>query len=369
MEFIDLKAQYQQLEERIQTRIAAVLAHGKYILGPEVQELEERLAEFSGVNHCVAVGNGTDALQLALMALDIGPGDAVFVPSFTFFASAEVISLVGATPVFVDIDVATYNMCPVSLQSRIEALQAESSLVPKAIIAVDLFGLPANYAALERVARDAGLRLIEDAAQSFGASMGSKKTGSFGDVATTSFFPAKPLGCYGDGGAVFTDDDELASLLRSLRVHGKGVDKYDNVRIGMNSRLDTLQAAILLEKLAVYPQEIVRRDAIAQRYQSALAAAFHVTRVPEGCQSVWAQYTLRSRLGDREMIRASLSERDIPTAVYYGCGVHQQTAYAKAEHFALPVTEAVQAEVFSVPMSPYLSTEDQDAVIEALLAS
>ena len=252
MQFIDLAAQYTHLKDKIDKRIKTVLDHGKYIMGPEVFELEEKLAEYVGVKHAITCANGTDALQLSLMALDIKKDDAVFCPTFTFFATAEAIAFCQATPVFVDSDAETYNICPENLELQIKKIIKEGKLKPKAILAVDLFGLPANYPELEKIAKKYDLKLIEDAAQGFGGEINGKRAGSFGDLATTSFFPAKPLGCYGDGGAIFTDNDEYAGLLRSYRVHGKGKDKYDNVRIGMNSRLDTIQAAILLEKLAEF---------------------------------------------------------------------------------------------------------------------
>jgi len=366
VEFIDLKTQYANLQPRIQHRLESVLGHGKYILGPEVQELEQQLADFAGVDHCIGVANGTDALQLALMALGVGEGDAVFVPSFTFFASAEVISLVGATPVFVDVEAETYTISIASLKAAIEDTKVKSQLIPRAIIAVDLFGLPADYTQLEQLAKTEGLHLVEDAAQSFGAGIGERKAGCFGDIATTSFFPAKPLGCYGDGGAVFTSDNNLAELVRSLRVHGKGVDKYDNVRIGLNSRLDTMQAAILLEKLAVYPEEIVQRESVAAAYNQQLANNYELTEVRSGFSSVWAQFTIRSKSRTRQEIQDRLQAEGIPSAVYYSRGVHQQTAYRDLCPVALPVTEKIQAEVFSLPMSPYLSESDQSRVIDVL---
>lgn len=367
MEFIDLKAQYAQLETAIQKRINKVLKEGNYILGPEVTELEHALASYVGVKHCVSVANGTDALQLVLMAMNIGPGDAVFVPSFTFFASAEVIALVGAVPIFVDIDKDTYNMCPQSLEHEIKRVAAEGDLNLRAIIAVDLYGLPADYDAIEVIADTYQLKLIEDGAQGFGGQIGSRKACSFGDVATTSFFPAKPLGCYGDGGAIFTSDDQLAKLLISLRVHGKGEDKYDNVRIGLNSRLDTIQAAILLEKLAIYPEEVELRQKVAQRYNDALGDKFIVPQVPAGFSSVWAQYTLRAKHSARESIQQALKDNGVPTAVYYPKGLHLQKAFEHLNNIPqLPVTEDVQAKVFSLPMHPYLSEKDQSRVIDIL---
>ncbi len=368
MEFIDLKAQYARLEGKIQTRINKVLVEGNYILGPEVKELEEALAAYVGAKHCICVANGTDALQLALRAMRIGPGDAVFVPSFTFFASAEVIALVGAVPVFVDIDKDTYNICPQSLENEIKRVRAEGKLNLRAIISVDLYGLPADYPVIQKIADTYNLMLIEDGAQGFGGLIGSRKACSFGDVATTSFFPAKPLGCYGDGGAIFTSDDDLAQLLASLRVHGKGADKYDNVRIGLNSRLDTIQATILLEKLAVFPEEVALREKVACRYSAAFSEEFVVPTIPDGFSSVWAQYTLRVKHSTRESMQKVLKDNGIPSAVYYPKGLHQQKAFAYLENNCskLPVTEEIQGDVFSLPMHPYLSEEDQDKIIETL---
>lgn len=368
MQFIDLAAQYRHLESNIQQRINTVLNHGQYILGPEVSELEERLGEYVGVRHSITCGNGTDALQLCLMALGIGPGDAVFCPTFTFFASAEVIGLAGATPVFVDIDPATYNLCPSSLEHAIEQVETNGDLKPKAIIAVDLFGLPADYPAIEGLAKKHQLTVIEDAAQGFGGQIGERRAGSFGHVATTSFFPAKPLGCYGDGGAVFTNDDELAAHLRSLRVHGKGSDKYDNVRIGLNSRLDTLQAAILLEKLAALPQELQRRNEVASAYHEAFAELFEIPLVPNGMQSSWAQYTLRSTARDQFMLK--LKDKGIPSVVYYAKCMHQQTVFAENDTLtSLSNAEAAAQQVFSLPMHPYLQPADVENVCAALLSA
>lgn len=270
MKFIDLESQYIYLKDSINKRIQDVLNHGIYIMGPEVKELEEKLAEYVGVKHVVTCANGTDALTLAMIALEIKEGDAIFCPTFTFFATAEVIAYEGATPVFVDSDEATFNICPENLELQIKKVIAEGKLKPKAIIAVDLFGLPADYPKIKKIADKYGLKLIEDAAQGFGGEINGKRAGSFGDIGTTSFFPAKPLGCYGDGGAIFTDNDEYAHLLRSLRIHGKGLDKYDNVRIGMNSRLDTIQAAILLEKLEIFPTELKARNQAASYYSEEL---------------------------------------------------------------------------------------------------
>jgi dTDP-4-amino-4,6-dideoxygalactose transaminase len=364
MHFIDLQKQYQHLQSRIDRRIQTVLDHGKYILGPEVKELEEKLSEYVGVKHSIGVANGTDALQLALMALDVGPGDAVFTTTFTFFATAEVISLAGAHPVFVDIDAETYNIDPDLLDQAIERVSAEGKYMPKAIISVDLFGLPADYAAISAVAEKHNLKIIEDAAQGFGGSINGKMSGSFGDIATTSFFPAKPLGCYGDGGAVFTNDDELAEKVISLRVHGKGVDKYDNVRIGLNSRLDTIQAAILLEKLAEFPQELALRQRVADRYLAGLHNQFHVPHVPVGYVSSWAQYTIRPMTGARNIHMTQLKEAGIPTAIYYGKNMHEQTVFSSLGHKPgdFPIAEEMAKTVFSLPMHPYLEVSEQREV-------
>jgi len=354
MEFIDLAAQYQHLKTKIDQRISAVLNHGQYIMGPEVHELEQQLATYVGTKHAITCANGTDALQLALMALGIKTGDAVFCPTFTFFATAEVIALIGATPILVDSDQATFNICPQDLEYRIQQVIDANQLNAKAIISVDLFGLPANYPELERIAQQYDLKLIEDAAQGFGGEINGKRAGSFGDIATTSFFPAKPLGCYGDGGAIFTDNDEYATLLRSFCVHGKGQDKYDNVRVGMNSRLDTIQAAILLEKLAEFPTELAQRNKIAKHYQQLLGDQFTTPQVPIGYLSSWAQYTLVSE--QRDAIMHRYREQGVPTMIYYRTCMHQQSAlsYLGYQLGDFPVAEKLSNQVFSLPMHPYL---------------
>ncbi|UIP27229.1 DegT/DnrJ/EryC1/StrS aminotransferase family protein [Photobacterium sp. TLY01] len=358
MQFIDLKAQYQHLKNRIDQRIFNVLEHGQFIMGPEVKELEEQLAEYVGVKHVITCANGTDALTLAMMVLNIQKGDAVFCPTFTFFATAEVIAYEGATPIFVDSDAATFNICPVDLEKQIQKVIADGKLTPKAIIAVDLFGLPANYPELQKIADKYQLKLIEDAAQGFGGEINGKRAGSFGDIATTSFFPAKPLGCYGDGGAIFTNNDEYAVLLRSYCVHGKGADKYDNVRIGMNSRLDTIQAAILLEKLAEFPTELKARNQAARKYTSELMGTYKTPFIPEGYLSSWAQYTLVSANRDEAM--ASYKAQGIPTMIYYGTCMHQQTAFKSLGYTDddFPVASILAAQVFSLPMHPYMGTND-----------
>jgi len=359
MQFIDLAAQYKHLQTKIDTRIKTVLEHGKYIMGPEVQELEQKLADYVGVKHAITCANGTDALQLTMMVLDIKPGDAVFCPTFTFFATAEVIALAGATPVFVDSDEVTFNICPKDLENKIQQTIAEGKLKPKAIISVDLFGLPANYPVIERIVKQYDLKLVEDAAQGFGGSItdnqgNDKKAGSFGDIATTSFFPAKPLGCYGDGGAIFTNNDDYAALIKSYRVHGKGQDKYDNVRIGINSRLDTIQAAILLEKLAEFPQELINRNKSAAKYESELGCQYKTPQVPAGYTSSWAQYTLVD--AKRDEIMAEYKVKGIPTMIYYATCMHQQTAFKGLgyQEGDFPVAERLAKQVFSLPMHPYL---------------
>jgi len=365
--FIDLEAQYRHLKTKIDKRIQNVLEHGKYIMGPEVQELEVKLSDYVGVKHAISCANGTDALQLALMCLDIKPGDAVFCPTFTFFATAETIASVGATPIFVDSDANTFNICVGDLAEKVKAVN-NGPLTPKAIIAVDLFGLPANYSAIQDLADKYNLFVIEDAAQGFGGSINGKMAGSFGDIATTSFFPAKPLGCYGDGGALFTNNDDYAEKLKSLRVHGKGQDKYDNIRIGMNSRLDTIQAAILLEKLAAFPQELINRNQLAQRYTDLLSDLFNTPKTPPGYTSSWAQYTLVA--DNRDTIIDNLKAAEIPSMVYYATCMHQQTAFASIKELqkSLNTAEQLSSRVFSLPMHPYMQEEDFDKVSQALLS-
>ena len=368
MKFVDLERQYQVLEHEIRGRIDAVMNHGRFIMGPEVGEVEERLSEFCGVRHTIGVANGTDAISLALMALEIGPGDAVFVPTFTFFATAEAVSLIGATPVFVDIDETTYNIDPAGVDAAIRAIAEAGELTPRAIIAVDLFGLPANYTELVKVAARHSVFLIEDAAQGLGGALHGKRSCSFGDVATTSFFPAKPLGCFGDGGAVFTSDDELADRLRSLRVHGQGRHKYDNVMIGMNSRLDTIQAAVLLAKLTIFDSELEARQSNADALGARLGPGFITPSVAGGYRSAWAQYSLRPATEDRDAVLARLGARDIPTAIYYAQPLHLAAAYKSLGYGVgdFPVSERVAGDVFSVPVHPYLDDNDLDRIAEAL---
>ena len=365
--FIDLQAQRRRLGTRIDDAIGRVLDHGRFIMGPEVAELESRLATHCGAEHVIGCSSGTDGLVLGLMALGVGPGDAVFVPSFTFAATAESVALVGATPVFVDILPDSFNMDPASLTAAIESIQADQAYRPAGVIPVDLFGQPADYRAIEPVAVAHGLWVMADAAQSYGALLDNRRIGTIGRVAVTSFFPAKPLGCYGDGGAIFTDDGDLAAILRSLLSHGKGREKYDNVRIGMNGRLDTIQAAILLEKIGIFDDEVRLRQQVAARYDSGLRDIVEVPALVEGATSVWAQYTLV--LDDRDVVAAKLKERGIPTAIYYPRPLHRQTAYQDFPMApgGLPVSEELSGRVLSLPMHPYLDAATQDRIIAALV--
>lgn len=367
--FVDLAAQYRRLEPRVRARIDRVLAHGRFIQGPEVQELEEALAAHAGVSHAIGCSSGTDALLMALMAEDVGPGDAVFTTPFTFIATAEPVALLGATPVFADIDPRTFNLDPAALESAIERTRETEDLVPRGVIAVDLFGLPADYDAIGDIARRHGLFLIEDAAQSFGAARHGRCAGSLADIAALSFFPAKPLGCYGDGGVVLTDDAELAERLRSIRVHGKGEDKYDNVRIGLNARLDTLQAAILLAKLESFPAELAARQEAAARYTEGLSGAVETPHVPQGCVSAWAQYSILSER--RAEIQAAFKAQGIPSVVYYPKPLHLQTAFAHLGYArgAFPGAERTAARILSLPMHADLAAPQQQRVIDAIRAA
>ena len=368
MQFIDLGVQQARIKDKIDARIQAVLTHGAYIMGPEVKELEQGLAQFSGVKHVLSCANGTDALQLAVMALGLKAGDAVFCPTFTFAATAEIVPMFGATPVFVDVLEDSFNMDSASLERAIAEAKVRG-LRPTGVIPVDLFGLPADYDAIEAIAEREGLWIIADSAQGYGATYRGRRTGSIGTIATTSFFPAKPLGCYGDGGAVFTNDDELAKLIDSLRVHGKGSDKYDNARIGVNSRLDTLQAAILLEKLAIYQDEIDRRQKVTACYETGLSNMIATPTVPADCISVWAQYTVKAQdSAQRDRVMGALKDAGIPSVVYYPRPLHTQTAYSGFvnDPEGLPVAESLAQRVFSLPMHPYLEAADQDRVIGAI---
>ncbi len=365
--FIDLKAQREAMGQAIEDAILKVVRHGGYILGPEVAALEQELAAFCGAKHVISCANGTDALAMVLMAKGVKQGDAIFCPSFTFAATAEVVAWLGAVPVFIDILPGSFNMDPQSLKAGLK-LAKDQGLNPVGLIPVDLFGQPADYDALLPIAMQHGLWVLCDAAQSFGADYKGKKLGVFGDATTTSFFPAKPLGCYGDGGAIFTDNDELATVLRSIRVHGQGEDKYDNVRIGMNGRLDTMQAAVLNEKLKIFPVEIAARHRAAERYNEALQDIAIVPRLDPDVTSVWAQYTLRFPNGNRDAIAASLKAQGVPSAIYYPKPIHTQAPYAhypQAEN-GLPVSEQLAGEVLSLPMHGYLTKDVQDTIIAAV---
>jgi dTDP-4-amino-4,6-dideoxygalactose transaminase len=378
--FIDLQAQRQRLGQPLEDAILKVVRSGAYIMGPEIGEFERQLAAFGQAPFALSCGSGTEALVLPLMAWGIGPGDAVFCPSFTFAATAEAMPLVGASPVFVDIDPETYNLDPESLQAAIEAVKREGKLTPRAVIAVDLFGGPADYPAIARVCARHGLKLISDSAQGFGCTLDGKHPIHWADVATTSFFPAKPLGCYGDGGAVLSKDAGFHDLLVSLRVHGQAVKsdiegktfehdpKYLNVRIGMNSRMDTIQAAVLLEKLKIFEDEIAARNRVADRYAAGLGDVVKTPTVAEGGVSVWAQYTIE--VPGRDQLGPYLREQGVPTAVYYPIPIHRQGVYSAypTAPGGLPVTEAKAGQVISLPMHPYLGEEDQDNVVTAIRA-
>lgn len=402
MNFIDLAAQQKRIRNEIEKNINKVLDHGNYILGPEVKELESKLADYVGIKHAIACASGTDALLMALMAYGVKPGDAIFTTPFTFIATAEVIALLGATPIFVDIDPKTYNIDPAKLALAIKALKNNNSsiyplpniehrtlnfeLTPKGVIPVDLFGLLADYDAIGSIAKENDLFIIEDAAQSFGARYKDKMSCSFGNIACTSFFPAKPLGCYGDGGMCFTNDAQLAQIMNSIKVHGKGSDKYDNIRIGINGRLDTLQAAILLAKFSVFPKEVELRQTVAQRYTDLLShnllpiahnplitsdqrSALITPDLPSGARSAWAQYSLLAKDEEhRAALLKKLQENKIPSAIYYPKPLHMQTAFAHLGYKKgdFPVSEACASRIFSLPMHPYLKAEDQERIVALL---
>lgn len=372
MEFRDLKKQYQVLKKEIDANVLATMASGAYILGKPVAELEEKLAAYTGRKHCVAVANGTDALQLSLMAYDIGPGDAIFTSDFTYFASAGSASILGATPVLVDIDLETFNMSAEDLERRIQAVLDEGKLTPKFVVPVDLFGLPADYTKILPIAKKYGLRILEDGAQGFGGAINGKRACSFGEISTTSFFPAKPLGCYGDGGAIFTDDDEIDARLRSLRAQGKSPeDKYDNREIGMNSRLDTLQAAILLPKLRAFEEyEVDAVNKVADAYTAALKDKVVTPTVPAGFLSSWAQYTILLESKEkRDEVSSALKAKGIPTMIYYPRGLHQQAAYRWMNLSDQEYPNTVHAAncVLSLPMHPYMEENEQKYIIDSLL--
>ena len=368
--FIDVGTQRRRLGRAIDDAIARVTEHCQFIQGPEVAEFEARLAEFCGARYAVGCASGTDALMLVLMAKGIGPGDAVICPAFTFCATAEVVVLLGATPVFADVDADTFNLNAASVKRAI-ATAKRHGLAPKALIPVDLFGLPADYDALLPVAKEEGLFVLDDAAQSFGATYKGRKLGTVAPATATSFFPAKPLGCYGDGGAVLTDDAGLVEVLKSLRVHGQGTDKYDNVRIGMTSRLDTMQAAVLIEKLKIFADEIDARDRAARRYAEGLKDVCVVPVVPEGMTSIWAQYTIRLKPGVRDGLAVKLKAQGVPTAVYYPKPLHRLEAYKRfpVADNGIPTTDQLSEEVISLPMHAYLDAATQDRVIEAVRAA
>ncbi len=380
MQFIDLPEQQKRIHDKINRNISTVLAHGRYIMGPEVPELEKKLGEYVGVSHAVGCASGTDALMLALMALEVGPGDAVFTSSFTFIATAEVISLLGATPIFVDIDPKTFNIDPQKLAQAVDAFcsgdyaahpfpesPAVSGLKARGIITVDLFGLPVDYDSISTISRKHDLFVVEDAAQGFGGEYHGKKAGSFGDIACTSFFPAKPLGAYGDGGMCFTQNRDLDAVMRSLRVHGQGEDKYNNVRIGINGRLDTLQAAILLAKFEIFEEEMAFRQDVAARYAQGFAKSdlIQAPKIPPGYRSACAQYAVLAKDGAcRARFQENLQQAGVPTAIYYPKPLHLQTAFANLGYTSgmFPVAEDFAGRVFSVPMHPYLSASDQEKI-------
>ena len=392
MQFIDLAAQQARIKDQIDANIQTVLSHGKYIMGPEVAEIEKRLSDYVGSKHAVSCASGTDALLMALMALNVGPGDAVFTTPFTFIATAEVIQLLGATPVFVDIDQSTFNIDPEKLDQAIIAIKsddpsiyplpgvvrknpADVPLTPKCIIPVDIFGLPADYERIGQIAQKYDLYVIEDAAQSFGAELNGKKACSFGHIAATSFFPAKPLGCYGDGGMCFTDDDHLADVMRSVRVHGKGSHKYDNARIGINGRLDTIQAAILNAKFDIFPEEVDLRQQVASSYADLFSPltsnkAIQIPQTPRDTRSAWAQYSVLAKDEEhRSSLQAKLKAEGIPTAIYYPTPLHLQTAFESLgyKESDFPISEDYSNRIFSLPMYPYLPKEDQRKIAETIL--
>lgn len=366
IEFTGLPMQAKRLRAQIDANIAKVLDHGQFIMGPEVRAVEQALVDYCGAKHAIGVANGTDALQICLMAASIGAGDAVLVPSFTYTATAEVILILGAQPVFVEVDPATFNIDPADLPRALAEAQAKG-LTPKAVIGVDLFGLPADWVAINAFANSHGLTVIADAAQSFGAvTAEGRAVGILAQMTTTSFFPAKPLGCYGDGGAIFTEDDDLAHVMRSIRVHGQGAAKYETVRVGLNSRLDTLQAAVLLAKISVFREETERRNALADFYTAHLNGPIVVPAKPNGVVSAWAQYTIRT--GNRDALQASLRDAGVPTAIYYPLPMHLQPAYRHLGNGegSLPISEQLSQEVISLPMNPYWTPDEAHRIVDAV---
>ena len=364
IDFIDLKAQRQRIRTEIDAAIARVLEHGQFIMGPEVTELESRLSAYTGARHTITCASGTDALMIAMMAKGLGRGDAVLCPAFTYTATPESIALLGASPVFVDVDEASFNLSPDKLEAGLAAARS-NGLRPVGMIVVDLFGLPADYDAIHDFAASNGLWILADGAQSFGGTWRGRKVGSLAEITATSFFPAKPLGCYGDGGAIFTDDDDLAEVMRSIRLHGRGREKYEVVRVGVNGRLDTLQAAILLEKLNIFDDELAARERIAHRYSSGLSRAVGLPVRPNHATSAWAQYTVRIPDSKRDTVIQTLAARHIPTQVYYPRPLHHQTAFADypVAVGGVPTSEKLPREVLSLPFHPYLSADNQDAII------
>ena len=370
MQFRDLQKQYQFLKKDIDREIEKILTIGNFISGDQVAELEEQLADYVGVKHCITCANGTDALSLALMTWGVGAGDAVFVPDFTFFSSAEVVAFEGATPVFVDVDKRTFNMSSESLELAIQAVIKEGELIPKAVIPVDLFGQPADFSHIRTVAEKYNLLILEDGAQGFGGKIHDKPACSFGDISTTSFFPAKPLGCYGDGGAIFTNNDEWAELLKSYRIHGKGNNKYDNVRIGMNSRLDTLQAAVLLVKLHAFKEfELVNVNKVAERYSKLLADLCEIPVIQEGFYSSWAQYSilLKDQV-ERDNLQEYLKQNEIPSMIYYPKTMSNQKAFKGLESVKidLPIAADLSKRILSLPIHPYMDYDDQERVVKTV---
>lgn len=374
LNFIDLKAQRKYLGDKLEQGILNCIRSGQYVMGAQVAELEQQLAQFSGAKHALGVSNGTDAITLVLASWNIQKNDAVFVPSFTFASTAECPALLGATPVFIDCDAQTYNICPEHLEKSIQYTIEQNKYTPKAIITVDLFGQPADYDTILAIADKYNLKVLCDSAQAYGARYKQSITGSLGHATTTSFFPAKPLGAYGDGGAIFTNCDTTVEILKSLRVHGQGSNRYEHINIGYNNRLDTLQAEILLHKLAIYPEEIIKRNTIAQKYTKALQSHVITPYIQDNTQSVWAQYTIllpESISHQRQTIQDNLSKRGIPTAIYYPKPLHQQPAYKQFAHAStgsLPVCEKIKNQVLALPMHPYLNTEDQQYIIDNLIA-
>ena len=368
MDFIDLKTQQSKIRIKIEKRIKSVLDHGRYIMGPEVYELEEELCEYVDMKYCISCSSGTDALLIPLMAYGIGPGDAVITTPFTYIATAEVISLLGAEPIFVDVYESTYNLNPDGIEDAIQDAESKGLNV-KAIMPVDLFGLPARYRLINEVAKKYDLMVIADVAQGFGGEIRGEKAGSFGDVSSTSFFPAKPLGCYGDGGAIFTNDEELVHKMKSIRVHGSGSDKYENIRIGINGRIDTIQAAILLEKLSIFNNELISRNKIANYYSNNITSNFNKPFIPKDYLSSWAQYSLlaNSELERNEII-SILSNANIPSMIYYKLPLHLQAVFKKLGYGDgdFPISEKISRQIFSIPMHPYLDNEKQNRIIEVL---